>query len=90
MPGLLSSLDPLLEPLQSSLRELAVVVPKDQFYRYNDLFSRQVQQSSYIVVLRRFLESECQVVVSKEEVAKALASKFFSSPLLLHESFHCL
>ncbi|GAA5833160.1 hypothetical protein JCM3766R1_001421 [Sporobolomyces carnicolor] len=73
LPGLLSSLDPLLEPLQSSLRELAVLVPKDQFYRYNDLFSRQVQQSSYIVVLRRFLESECQVVVSKEEVAKALA-----------------
>ncbi|GAA5951514.1 hypothetical protein JCM3765_005958 [Sporobolomyces pararoseus] len=72
LPTLLATLDPLLASLQTSLKELAVLVPKEQFYRYNDLFSRQVQQSSYIVVLRRFLESDCQEVASKEQVAKEL------------------
>ncbi|GAA6013712.1 hypothetical protein JCM11491_005067 [Sporobolomyces phaffii] len=69
---LLASVDPLLPALQSSLGALSAVVPRDQFYRYNDAFSRQVQQSSYIVVLRTFLASDCRTVASKQDVAREL------------------
>ncbi|GAA6059581.1 hypothetical protein JCM10212_000637 [Sporobolomyces blumeae] len=71
IPALLQSLDPLLPSLRAALADLAHLVPPQQFYRYNDSFSRSIQTSSYIVVLRTFLETEH--VATKEDVARALA-----------------
>ncbi|GAA5917158.1 hypothetical protein JCM6882_003273 [Rhodosporidiobolus microsporus] len=73
IPQLLTSLDPTLPALRSSLANLARLIPKEQFYRYSDSFSRAMQTASYIVVLRAFLERE--EVASKGEVAEALGIK---------------
>ncbi|GAA5884696.1 hypothetical protein JCM16303_005234, partial [Sporobolomyces ruberrimus] len=73
VPRLLESLEPLLAPLRESLKNLATIIPSQQFYRYHDSFARSIQTSSYIVVLRRFLLSNCQEVMTKEQVGKELA-----------------
>ncbi|GAA5820817.1 hypothetical protein JCM11251_001828 [Rhodosporidiobolus azoricus] len=73
IPQLLASLDPTLPALRSSLANLAQLIPREQFYRYSDSFSRAIQTASYIVVLRAFLERE--EVASKGEVAEALGIK---------------
>lgn len=59
-------------PLRTHLSELAALIPPQQFYRYSDSFSRSVQQASFIIVFRVFLERED--VPSKEEVAQQLGS----------------
>ncbi|GAA5985453.1 hypothetical protein JCM10908_006982 [Rhodotorula pacifica] len=70
IPELVSSLEPTLAPLRTHLSELAALIPPQQFYRYSDSFSRSIQQASFIVVFRVFLEQED--VPSKEEVAQQL------------------
>ncbi|GAA5926354.1 translin [Sporobolomyces koalae] len=72
IPQLLASVDPLLPALQTALGQLAELVPSQQFYRYNDQFSQSLKTSSYIVILRRFLESDCKQVVTKDQVAQEL------------------
>ncbi|GAA5869484.1 hypothetical protein JCM3774_001464 [Rhodotorula dairenensis] len=67
---LVSTLEPTLGPLRTHLSELAALIPPQQFYRYSDSFSRSIQQASFIVVFRVFLERED--VPSKEEVAQQL------------------
>ncbi|BGP20200.1 hypothetical protein JCM10213_005945 [Rhodosporidiobolus nylandii] len=73
IPQLLASLDPTLPPIRSALASLAQLIPKEQFYRYSDMFSRAMQTASYVVVMRAFLERED--VASKDEVAEALGVK---------------
>ncbi|GAA6039157.1 hypothetical protein JCM8097_000439 [Rhodosporidiobolus ruineniae] len=73
IPALLTSLDPTLPPLRTALANLAQLIPREQFYRYSDSFSRAIQTASYIVVLRVFLESE--EVAKKQQVAEALGIK---------------
>ncbi|TKA53845.1 hypothetical protein B0A53_03635 [Rhodotorula sp. CCFEE 5036] len=70
IPELVSSLEPTLSPLRSHLSDLAALIPPQQFYRYSDSFSRSIQQASFIIVFRVFLERED--VPSKEEVAQQL------------------
>lgn len=74
VPALLASLDPTLPPVRTHLADLAALIPPQQFYRYSDSFSRSIQQASYIIVLRVFLERED--VPTKEEVAQQLGSAF--------------
>jgi hypothetical protein len=81
VPQLLASVDPTLPDLRSALANLAKLIPKEQFYRYSDSFSRAMQTSSYIVVLRVFLEKED--VASKSEVAEALGRTCLSFPFSL-------
>ncbi|BGP03547.1 hypothetical protein RTBOTA2_006326 [Rhodotorula toruloides] len=69
-PALVASLDPTLPALRTALAKLADLIPPQQFYRYSDSFSRCIQQASYIVVFRVFLERED--VATKEEVAQQL------------------
>ncbi|GAA5904321.1 hypothetical protein JCM8208_006835 [Rhodotorula glutinis] len=71
LPALLASLDPTLEPVRTALAHLAALIPPGQFYRYNDSFTRAIQQASYIVVLRTFLET--LDVPTKPQVAQQLA-----------------
>jgi len=52
------------------------LIPPQQFYRYSDSFSRSIQQASFIIVFRVFLERED--VPSKEEVAQQLGSTLLS------------
>lgn len=73
VPQLLQSLSPLLPPLQASLKSLAALIPQQQFYRYSDSFSRSIQQSSFIIVLKAFLTS--MDVPTKEEVQKELGGE---------------
>ncbi|BGP27710.1 Translin-1 [Rhodotorula toruloides] len=70
IPALVASLDPTLPALRIALAKLADLIPPQQFYRYSDSFSRCIQQASYIVVFRVFLERED--VATKEEVAQQL------------------
>ncbi|BGO95688.1 hypothetical protein NBRC10512_007386 [Rhodotorula toruloides] len=70
IPALVASLDPTLPALRTALAKLADLIPPQQFYRYSDSFSRCIQQASYIVVFRVFLERED--VATKEEVAQQL------------------
>ncbi|POY75378.1 hypothetical protein BMF94_1535 [Rhodotorula taiwanensis] len=70
IPALIASLDPTLAPLRTHLADLAALIPPQHFYRYSDSFSRSIQQASYIIVLRVFLERED--VPTKEEVAQQL------------------
>ncbi|GAA5845227.1 hypothetical protein JCM9279_004810 [Rhodotorula babjevae] len=70
LPALLASLDPTLAPVRDALAHLASLVPPEQFYRYNDSFTRVIQQASYIVVLRTFLET--LDVPTKPQVAQQL------------------
>jgi len=72
VPALLASLDPTLAPVRTALAHLASLVPPQQFYRYNDSFTRVLQQASYIVVLRTFLET--LDVPTKPQVAQQLGS----------------
>lgn len=76
VPELISSLEPTLAPLRSHLSDLAALIPPQQFYRYSDSFSRSIQQASFIIVFRVFLERED--VPSKEEVAQQLGSTLLS------------
>jgi hypothetical protein len=76
VPELVSSLEPTLSPLRSHLSDLAALIPPQQFYRYSDSFSRSIQQASFIIVFRVFLERED--VPSKEEVAQQLGSTLLS------------
>ncbi|GAA5853761.1 hypothetical protein JCM5353_006444 [Sporobolomyces roseus] len=73
LPQLLQSLSPLLPPLQASLKSLAALIPQQQFYRYSDSFSRSIQQSSFIIVLKAFLTS--MDVPTKEEVQNELGGE---------------
>ncbi|GAA5871720.1 hypothetical protein JCM8547_008123 [Rhodosporidiobolus lusitaniae] len=73
IPSLLSTLDPTLPSLRTALAQLASLIPKEQFYRYSDLFSRAIQTASYVVVMKVFLQRED--VASKSEVAEALGIK---------------
>ncbi|KDE08481.1 hypothetical protein MVLG_01262 [Microbotryum lychnidis-dioicae p1A1 Lamole] len=52
---LLTSAASLSAPLQSSIAKLASLIPTDQFYRYNDQFSRALQVASFLIVFARFL-----------------------------------
>ncbi|GAA5998817.1 translin [Rhodotorula paludigena] len=70
IPALLAALDPTLPPLRAALARLAQLIPTEQFYRYNDGFTRAIQQASYIVVYRVFLERDD--VATKDEVAQQL------------------
>ncbi|KPV73387.1 uncharacterized protein RHOBADRAFT_22417 [Rhodotorula graminis WP1] len=70
LPALLASLDPTLTPVRTALASLAALIPPGQFYRYNDSFTRAIQQASYIVVLRTFLET--LDVPTKPQVAHQL------------------
>ncbi|BGP43499.1 Translin-1 [Rhodotorula kratochvilovae] len=70
IPTLLASLDPTLPALRAALAKLAELIPPQQYYRYNDSFTRAIQQASYIVVLRVFLDRED--VPTKGEVAQQL------------------
>lgn len=71
---LLSTLDPLLPLVRSTIAHLASLIPATQFYRYNDSFSRTLQSASLIVVFRKFLETE--ELAGKEEVASTLGSEY--------------
>ncbi|GAA5982910.1 hypothetical protein JCM11641_002624 [Rhodosporidiobolus odoratus] len=73
IPRLLTSLDPTLPPIRDALSNLAKLIPKEQFYRYSDMFSRSIQTASYIIVLRVFLDTED--VASKADVAESLGIK---------------
>ncbi|GAA5823193.1 hypothetical protein JCM3770_004309 [Rhodotorula araucariae] len=70
IPALLASLDPTLPAVRAALASLAALVPPQQYYRYNDSFTRAIQQASYIIVLRGFLERED--VPTKPDVAQQL------------------
>lgn len=70
---MLSSLSPLLPVLRVSLASLAALIPSHQYYRYNDSFSRSLQQASFVIVISRFLDTD--EVASKQDVEEALGSE---------------
>lgn len=75
--ALLATIPAQLTTLQSSIADLAKLIPTGQFYRYSGIFSHAIQTASYMVVLSTFLEHE--TVPSKDQVSNALGSQLDSA-----------
>ncbi|XP_017875557.1 translin isoform X2 [Ceratina calcarata] len=63
----------LLEDVRKNYEKLASVVPKDQYYRYNDQWRFVTQKLCFLVSLIVYLE--IRTLVSKEVVAQVLGVK---------------
>ncbi|KAI9266641.1 Translin [Phascolomyces articulosus] len=55
------------QEIRERVQQLAALIPEDQFYKYNDLWSRSMQQAVFLVVFKHYLETEQLVDIKKIE-----------------------
>ncbi|CDS11958.1 hypothetical protein LRAMOSA04154 [Lichtheimia ramosa] len=55
--------------VQQHVKALAALIPDNQFYKYCDLWSRQIQQAIFLVVFKHYLEKEELVQIPAIEEA---------------------
>ncbi|KAI7882463.1 Translin [Lichtheimia hyalospora FSU 10163] len=63
--------------VQQQVKELAALIPDNQFYKYCDLWSRQIQQAIFLVVFKHYLENEelVQIPAIEEAIGCKLKSR---------------
>ncbi|KAM0746001.1 Translin [Meredithblackwellia eburnea MCA 4105] len=78
-PTLFPLLASPISQISGSIKLLATQIPQHQFYRYNDIFSRSLQNASFIVVWRDFLDRDSRgeegQVLALEHVRGSLGFK---------------
>ncbi len=73
MPALLDSVKPVINSCQAVTSALVLIIPKNQFWRWKDMWSNSMRTAAFAAVLIEYLSNRS--LLSLEKVSDALGSE---------------
>lgn len=74
------------EEIKQTLQSLATLIPDNEFYKYNDLWSRSTQQAVFLIIFESYLQKG-EIINIIPVVEETLAGKKKKKNNLIHQHY---